>query len=107
MLLAMGFSDVIEAGDGLVGWTQLSQSTVPVGLILSDQNMPDCTGLEFLRQVRSSEQHKGIPFIMVTSETDRQVLLDAIKGGITAYLNKPILAEDLKKKIEYCSSKTK
>ena len=50
----------------------------PVDLILSDWNMPEVNGLEFLRHCRSSEKHKKTPFIMVTAESERDQIVEAV-----------------------------
>ena len=102
---SIGLEDVVEAANGNEAWEQMTSSAKPIGLILCDQNMPECTGLEFLRKLRAQPQWVNLPFIFVTSETDKAVLIEAVKTGATAYLVKPIQLEDVKKKLEYAAGK--
>ena len=71
----------------------------PVDLILSDWNMPEVNGLEFLRHCRSSEKHKKTPFIMVTAESERDQIVEAVGLGVSGYLLKPVKKDQLLLKI--------
>lgn len=68
-------------------------------LIVSDWEMPEMDGEEFLLWVRSEEQHKEIPFIMVTSRGEKEFVMKAIKAGVNDYLGKPFTAEELTTKV--------
>jgi two-component system chemotaxis response regulator CheY len=61
-----------------------------IDLILLDWNMPGLSGIDFLKKVRSMDQYKTIPIIMITSESARLNVVEAIKSGVTAYITKPI-----------------
>jgi two-component system chemotaxis response regulator CheY len=61
-----------------------------IDLILLDWNMPNLTGIDFLKKIRALEDYKNIPVIMVTSEMARLNVVEAIKAGVTAYITKPI-----------------
>jgi two-component system chemotaxis response regulator CheY len=61
-----------------------------VDLVLLDWNMPGLSGIDFLKKVRAMEQYRDIPIIMVTSESARLNVVEAIKSGVTAYITKPI-----------------
>jgi two-component system chemotaxis response regulator CheY len=69
-------------------------------LILLDWNMPKLSGIEFLRRVRANPKHKDLPIIMVTSESSRLNIVEALKCGATDYVLKPISAKLLKEKLE-------
>jgi len=71
-----------------------------VGLIVSDWNMPEMTGLELLNAVRSDGKLKGIPFIMVTAEGQKENIVEAIKAGVSNYIVKPFAPDTLKEKLE-------
>jgi two-component system chemotaxis response regulator CheY len=62
----------------------------PVDMVLLDWNMPGLSGIDFLKKVRSMEQYKSIPIIMITSEAAKLNVIEAIKAGVTAYITKPI-----------------
>jgi PAS domain S-box-containing protein len=54
--------------------------------IVSDYQMPDLNGLEFLESVRAD--HPDIPFILFTGKGSESIASDAISAGVTDYLQK-------------------
>jgi two-component system chemotaxis response regulator CheY len=99
-LKKMGYTDLIEAGDGEKAWSALADSAVPVKLILSDLNMPLCSGLEFLKRVRAASLYTDIPFIMITAEAQEKEMTDALTAGANGYILKPINPEILRARLE-------
>jgi two-component system chemotaxis response regulator CheY len=61
-----------------------------VDLVLLDWNMPELSGLEFLKVVRTRKEYKNLPIVMVTSESARYNVIEALKAGATDYVVKPI-----------------
>lgn len=61
-------------------------------LILSDWNMPEISGLEFLKQIRSEKNN--VPFGFVTSEASSEMRALAMTSGATFFITKPFNAED-------------
>jgi two-component system chemotaxis response regulator CheY len=100
MLTNLGYSDLIEAVNGLDAWNKLSTTEPAVGLILCDQNMPECTGIEFLKKLRADPRFAKTPYLMVTSEGDRAFLLEVLKAGAHDIAIKPITIDILRTKIE-------
>lgn len=92
---SLGSFNVIEAGDGAVALQQFQESSFDV--VLSDWNMPNMDGLEFLTAVRGI--NKDIPFIMITTEAERSRVVTAIQAGVSDYLTKPFTPEDLQAKL--------
>ena len=84
------------ARDGVDGWTQF-QAT-PFDLVLTDWNMPEMSGLEFLKEIRGSGS--TVPVIMVTTEGEKGRVIEAIQAGVTDYLCKPFEQEDLQRKLD-------
>ena len=66
-------------------------------LILCDWNMSGMSGLELLRQVRSSDTR--MPFLMITGNADKESVVEAKKHGVTGYITKPFSPAELHKKI--------
>ena len=97
-LRQIGFTNIIEADDGDVALERLKDNKV--GLILADWNMPNQTGFDLLKAVRSDGSLNAIPFIMVTAEGKKDNVVKAVKAGVSNYLIKPFTPEDLKEKIE-------
>ncbi len=64
-------------------------------LILLDVLMPDVSGFDVCRVMRSTEQWRDIPVIFLTAKTDKEILLQCFKAGGDDYLVKPTLREEL------------
>jgi two-component system chemotaxis response regulator CheY len=101
----LGFSDIQEAADGNLAWTVLDASNPPIQLIVSDWNMPNCSGLDFLRKLRADERFKKTPFVMLTAEAEAHQVKEAIVAGVTNYITKPFTGDTLKQKLEQTSKK--
>lgn len=69
-------------------------------LIISDWHMPKVDGLEFFYRLQAYDDFKDIPFLMVTSEAQKENVLEALNAGIVNYILKPFTAMDLEKKIK-------
>ena len=83
--------DVVEAGDGKAALTVAAQETPDV--ILSDWNMPNMNGIDFLIALRGSGN--ATPFGFVTSEGTDDMRSRAMEAGANFYLAKPFTAEDV------------
>lgn len=95
----LGFEDVQDAADGVIAFDKLKASAPPIQLIISDWNMPNCTGLDFLKKVRADATYSKLPFIMLTAETEKHQVMEALKAGVTHYCIKPFTPEILKTKL--------
>jgi two-component system, chemotaxis family, chemotaxis protein CheY len=98
LLKQLGFEDVDEANDGTQALTKLRDKRY--GLVISDWNMQPMTGYELLKHVRSDEELRPTPFIMVTAESKTENVIAAKKAGVNNYIVKPFNAQTLKAKIE-------
>jgi two-component system chemotaxis response regulator CheY len=78
----------LEAGNGREALGLLQSQEV--NLVLLDWNMPELSGIDFLKTVRSMERHKNLPIIMVTSESAKYNVIEALKNGATDYIVKPV-----------------
>jgi two-component system chemotaxis response regulator CheY len=97
LLRQIGFNNVDEAGDGAEAYQKMR--TARYGLVISDWNMEPITGYELLVKVRSDEQLKRTPFILVTAESKTENVMAAKKAGVNNYIVKPFNAATLKQKI--------
>ena len=87
----------VEARDGEEALSLLQ--TGNVDLILLDWNMPKLSGIDFLKQVRAMDKYKNLPIIMVTSESAKFNVIEALKNGATDYITKPIKLDLFKQKL--------
>lgn len=97
LLKQLGFNNIDEATDGSMALQMLREGNY--GLVISDWNMEPMTGLQLLREVRSDDRLKALPFIMVTAESKSENVVAAKQAGVSNYIVKPFNAETLKSKI--------
>ena len=97
LLLRMGAKKVDLAADGNIGWAMLKDSEYD--LIISDWHMPNRDGLQLLKAVRSDHAFDGIPFVMLTAETEKNSILTAVEAGVNGYIIKPFSPIVLEEKV--------
>jgi len=98
ILKQIGFEDIIEAEDGTAALQLIKNDKV--GLVVTDWNMPNMTGLDLLREIRQNPQTSNLPVLMVTAEGLKENVMEAVKAGVSNYVVKPFTAEVLQEKIE-------
>jgi two-component system, chemotaxis family, chemotaxis protein CheY len=98
ILKQIGFEDITEAEDGNAALQVMK--TEAVGLVVTDWNMPNMTGLDLLRTIRQDPKLGQTPVLMVTAEGLKENVLEAVKAGVNNYVVKPFTAEVLQEKIE-------
>jgi len=98
ILKQIGFTNIIEAEDGRSALKMLQSDKFD--LIMCDWNMPEMPGIELLGKVRADEQLKGIPFVMVTAEAQKENIIEAVKAGVNSYIVKPFTAEIVEQKLK-------
>lgn len=96
-LRQLGLDQVITASNGAEALRLLRRHRVDV--ILSDWNMPVMTGFELLCEVRNDESLCRLPFVMITAESDRRHLEQAIANGVSDLLVKPYSPDRLEASI--------
>ena len=97
MLRELEVAQIHECSDGAKALKYLDDKDQDIDMIISDWNMPNKDGFEFLREIRTVSPNT--PFIMITARTDKNSIKDAIKSGVTAYLRKPFDLNELREKI--------
>ena len=71
----------------------------PIGLILADLNMPGPSGLDFLKTVRQNAAYTDLPFLLVTTESEKTAVAQAAMSGVSAYVVKPFHLDTLAKRL--------
>ncbi len=102
LLRSLGYEVVVEATDGRDAAAKLAlgiKEGKPYGLVLSNWSMPEMTGLELLRFLRTRTPIPSTPFIMVTSRGCERDIRAAIQFGAHSYLIKPVTQETLAKNL--------
>jgi len=97
LLKQLGFDNVEEATDGTAALQKLREGDFK--LVISDWNMEPMTGIELLREVRSDNALRKLPFIMVTAESKTENVVIAKEAGVSNYIVKPFNAATLKSKL--------
>lgn len=89
--------EFLEAGDGREGLEKVTSNNID--LILCDWNMPNMTGIDFVKAIRVSGQKSNIPIVMVTTEGGEAKIEEAKNSGANGYLTKPFTPDQLKSKL--------
>lgn len=69
-------------------------NNIPPKLILLDLKMPRVDGIEVLRKLKSDEQRKVIPIVVLTSSKEERDIVESYKLGVNAYIVKPVNFEE-------------
>lgn len=78
---------VIGAADGAEGLAQLASNAV--SMVVCDLNMPRMNGIEMIRKMRADRRFDGIPVVMLTTEAQKEKMMEAKQAGATGWLVKP------------------
>lgn len=89
--------DTLTANDGQQALEVLTRRSVD--LIISELNMPVMDGLTFVRQVRLRDDLRGVPILMLTTESQAAMKEEGRQAGVTGWLVKPFNPEMLLKVI--------
>ncbi|MCX8054680.1 MAG: chemotaxis response regulator CheY [Ignavibacteria bacterium] len=97
-LKTFGYNDVIEAGDGQEALEKLHQNKVD--FVITDWNMPNMSGLDLTKAIRSDAQLAHLPILMVTTRGLKQDIIEALKARVNNYVVKPFTPQVLKEKLD-------
>lgn len=86
--------NIITKNDGLSAMYWLVGGNIP-DLIITDLDMPNLNGEEFIKNLRKSGYYKDIPFIIITSFNDKSGKVRIMKLGVHDYFVKPFNPKDL------------
>lgn len=94
----LGFKQISAADDGTTALEELKKESFD--LVVADWNMPNMSGIDLLKAMKAEESLASIPFLLVTGEENQDVLMDAMRAGISNFMTKPYDAKVLSEKIE-------
>ena len=86
--------EIVEAASGFDALRLLPRAEYD--LIITDINMPDINGLEVVRFVRKSERHRGIPLLIISTQSSERDRARGMALGADAFLAKPFTPEELR-----------
>ena len=97
-LKALGYQNVLEAKNGEELLALIDQNP-DTGLIICDWEMPEKLGIEVVQHLQQDERFKDIPFIMATSRSETEDVVQAAVSGVWGYITKPVTQLTLKQEI--------
>ncbi len=89
---ARGYEPVLAAG-GRAAMAAIMKEEIP--LLVTDWSMPDLDGLELCRRIRAPHRKAYTYVILLTTQSGRKKLLEALDAGIDDFLTKPVDADEL------------
>ena len=99
----LGFKNLVAVEDAVQGMSKLNETLntdAAIKLVLSDLNMPGPSGIEFLKQVRTKDQFKNLPFILITTESEKGAVIEAAVNGVSGYIVKPFSIQTLTSRLQ-------
>ena len=103
VLAALGTAEFAEAGDGIEALALMADAKFDLALV--DWNMPNMDGHTLVQKIRETD--KATPLIMVTTEAEKQRVMDAIKAGVNNYVIKPFTPESLLDRVNQTMARLK
>ena len=101
----IGITEALEASDASSAWDLVNTNPDSIKLVISDWQMPQGTGIDLLKRIRSDARFQKLPFIMLSTVADPKLISEAIKAGISSFLVKPFTAAALTEKISAIQKK--
>ena len=92
-MLSSGDFSVVLAGDAKQAQAELGEETVD--LILLDWVLPEMSGIELLRWLKSNPELNTIPVVMMTSKSKQSEVLKGFELGVDDYVRKPFSSREL------------
>ncbi|TAN60054.1 response regulator [bacterium] len=105
ILREIGYHNVEEAEDGAKALEKLKLT--PFDFVVTDWNMPNMPGIELLKEIRKDPELKAIPVLMVTAESQKENVVQAVEAGVNNYIVKPFTATALKERIDLIIEKVR
>ena len=97
-LTKLGYQSFLEAGNGKEGLDRLGAG--PVDMVITDWNMPEMNGIEFIRSLRAMDGKQQLPVLMVTTNAAKDDIVEALRAGVNNYVVKPFTPDTIKEKID-------
>ena len=103
-LNSFGFNDTVDASSGREALEKLRFTKVD--FIITDWLMPNISGIELTRFLRSHKLYEKVPVLIISSNDEKEDVQRAMRAGVNDYIVKPFTADILKSKIDGILRKT-
>lgn len=90
---------ILEAANGVEGLQRLV-SDPDIQLILSDINMPEMNGIDFVKAVRTKHDKAKMPMVMITTEGGEGMVKSAMECGANGYVTKPFTPDSIREALQ-------
>lgn len=107
VLVEIGFSrsSILSAENGKEALELALKPENNVEFFVIDLVMPEMNGIDLLSELSKIEKYKSVPKLVLSSEIDSNIILNAVSAGANSYLNKPCEKLSLAKKLFECVTK--
>lgn len=86
--------EIIEAENGQIALDSLEENCPDI--ILTDINMPEMNGVEFIAKLKANEELQDIPVVVVSTEGSETRIQELMDQGVSGYLRKPFTPESIR-----------
>ena len=95
--------DVISAENGREALLKLDGSDIDI--VITDLNMPEMDGIEFVKQLRNDANYRTVPVVMITTDSNASRRRESEAAGTTCWINKPFMPDELLDVLKECSQR--
>lgn len=100
-LINMGFPcEKIYQVEDILSFIKVVKNLRP-DLIICDWNLPDGTGFDLLKKIKTINNLRDIPFVLCTTMDEITNILEAVSAGASEYVVKPWNVNELEKKLKF------
>ena len=101
ILNSLGIGEVLTADNGADALNKLAETNIDIDIIISDIEMPEVDGYEFVRKVRygTVSKYKNVPILILTGQDTDQNVQKASFHKINGFIVKPPSAKDIELKL--------
>lgn len=97
-LKSLGYQECLEANDGRDALVILH--TESIDFVISEWSMSVIDGLELTTYIRTDEELERLPILLISSKSNKEEIVEAMKAKVSNYLVRPFTLEALKEKID-------
>lgn len=73
--------------------------TEDIDLLITDQLLPEMTGTNLVKKLHGTSKYQDLDVLMISSQADKQAIIEANEAGITNFMAKPLQPDELKKRL--------